>query len=99
MASAPQSYAEHWRQIEATLPPEQRSRTKCRQGRIRPYRPCPPDFREMYIRLGWHYVDAHYGANWRTIARWIDECGRLELKVARAAHVKRVGTTFLHPVK
>ena len=99
MASASQSYAEHWRQIEATLLPEQRSRTKCRQGRIRPYRPCPPDFRERYIEMGWHYVDAHYGANWRTVARWIDETGRQELKEARAAYVRQHGIKPLHPVK
>lgn len=89
-------YAAHWRQLEATLPPEQRSRTKCREGRIRPYRPCPIDFREKYIELGWHYVDAHYRAHWRTIARWIDETGRLELKAARAAYVKAHGLLMMH---
>lgn len=99
MATAPQSYAERWRMIEASLPPEQRSRMKSREGRIRPYRPCPADFRERYIELGWHYVDAHYRAHWRTIARWIDETGRLELKAARAAYVKARGMAYLHVEK
>lgn len=49
--------------------------------------------------MGWHYVDAHYGANWRTIARWIDETGRLDLKEARAAYVKAHGLLMMHPVK
>lgn len=49
--------------------------------------------------MGWHYVDAHYGANWRTIARWIDETGRSQLAADRAAYVKRAGIKFLHPVK
>lgn len=98
-ADQPLSYAEHWRQVEATLSPEQRSRTKSTRGRIRPYRPCPPDFRERYIEMGWHVVDAHYRAHWATIARWIDECGRQELKEARAAYVSERGNVMLHPVK
>jgi hypothetical protein len=53
----------------------------------------------MYIRLGWHYVDAHYNANWRTVARWIDETGRQELKKARAAYVRQHGIHWLHPVR
>jgi len=99
MATAPDSYAERWRQIEATLPPEERSRTKATRGRLRPYRPCPADFRETYIRIGWEEICDHYHAHWSTVARWIDETGRQDLRKARAAHVKRVGTTFLHPVK
>lgn len=98
MASAPQSYAEHCRQVEATLAPEQRSRTKTTRGRIRPYRPCPPDFRERYIEMGWHVADAHYRAHWATVARWIDETGRQELKEARAAYVREHGFVKLHPV-
>lgn len=66
---------------------------------MRPYRPCPPDFAETYVRLGWHYVDAHYNANWRTVARWIDETGRQELKAARAAHVRANGLRLLHVEK
>lgn len=96
---APKNYGERWRELEASLPLEERSRTKSRERRIRPYRQRPPDFRERYIELGWHVVDEHYRAHWRTIARWIDETGRSELKAARAAYVKRKGLTFLHPAK
>ncbi|MBU7587910.1 MAG: hypothetical protein KAF42_01715 [Sphingopyxis terrae] len=96
---APDSYAAHWRKIEAQLSPEQRSRTKCRCSRERPYRTCPRDFRETYIRLGWETIAEHYRTNWRVIARWIDETGRQELRAARSAHVKRHGNVLLHPVK
>ena len=92
-------YAQRWREIEAALPPDQRSRTKCREGRIKPYSPCPPDFRETFIRLGWESIVEHYRTNWRVIARWIDETGRQELKEARAAYVKRTGNYFMHVVK
>ena len=95
----PNSYAEQWRQIEASLSPEQRTRTKARWSRIRPYRPCPPDFRETYICLGWEAIVDHYRTNWRCIARWIDEAGRQELKEARAAYVRAKGPKLLHPVK
>jgi hypothetical protein len=94
---ANESVAERWRRIEASLPPEQLSRQKTREGRIRPYRPCPPDFRERYIEMGWHVVDEHYRAHWRTIARWIDETGRQELKEARTAYVQARGNILLHP--
>lgn len=96
LATPELTVAQRWRQIEASLPPEQLSRMKTREGRIRPYRPCPDDFREKYIELGWHAVDAHYHANWRTIARWIDETGRLDLKEARAAYVKAHGLLMMH---
>jgi hypothetical protein len=99
MATAPDSYADRWRRIEASLPPEQRSRTKTTRGRIRPYRPCPPDFRERYVEMGWQEIAEHYRAHWATVARWIDETGRQKLKAARAAYVRQHGNTLLHPVK
>lgn len=59
-------------------------------GLIRPYRPCPPDFRETYIRMGWDGLDGHYRTNWRVIRRWIilqiaedEAAGRIHLKAAR----------------
>jgi len=96
---AAQSYAAHWRQIEADLPPEEQSQTKNRRGRLRPYRPCPRDFRETYIRIGWQEICAHYHAHWTTVARWIDETGRSQLRADRAAYVSEIGTIYLHPVK
>lgn len=63
-------------------------RVKGREGLIRPYRPCPPDFREVYLANGWDGplgpIDEHYGTNWRCITRWIEECGGDELRAERA---------------
>jgi hypothetical protein len=56
-----------------------------RPGTCRPYRPCPPDFRAVYLAIGWDGIEEHFGANWRTIARWIKESGGDELIAARAA--------------
>ncbi|WP_298196594.1 hypothetical protein [Novosphingobium sp.] len=51
-----------------------------------PYRPCPTDFRETYLRLGQDKaIEEHYRTNWRCIARWIDECGGEELRAERRA--------------
>lgn len=65
-------------------------------GLERPRRPCPRDFRERYIELGWETIAEHYRANWRCVRRWIDETGREELRQARAAHVREHGPTLLH---
>lgn len=65
-------------------------------GRIKPSRPCPHDFRETYVRLGWGEIMEHYRANWRCISRWIDECGRAELKRERSEYVQRHGRQSLH---
>lgn len=65
-------------------------------GLIRPNRPCPRDFRERYVELGWGAIGEHYHASWRCIRRWLLECGRDELKKERAAHVERNGRTKLH---
>ncbi len=54
-------------------------------GITRPYRPCPRDFRETYLRMGWDGIVDHYRTNWRVIRRWIEECGGEELRAARAA--------------
>lgn len=56
-----------------------------RHGTRRPYRPCPPDFREYFLKMGWDGIDEHFHANWPCIARWVRECGDDELRQARAA--------------
>jgi hypothetical protein len=57
-----------------------------RGGTRKPMRPCPPDFREMFLRYGWdRAIEEHYRANWRVILRWIEESGGEELREARAA--------------
>ncbi len=99
MPAARPSYADHWRQIEAGLSGPNLSRTKTRDGRIKPYRPCPPDFRDRFIELGWEDIAEHYATNWRVIARWIDETGREDLRAARAAYVAEHGKRWLHPAK
>jgi hypothetical protein len=58
-------------------------------GLIRPYRPKPGDFREVYIRMGWDGIEEHYGTNTRVIRRWIEEEGRRGLVLDRAAYVER----------
>ena len=55
-------------------------------GMIRPYRPCPHDFRETFLRLGQSKeIEEHYRTNWRVIRRWIEECGGYELRAERFA--------------
>lgn len=65
-------------------------------GRQRPYRPCPPDFRERYIELGWGEILEHYRAGWPVIARWIDQSGQEELKSARREYRLQNGPKYLH---
>jgi hypothetical protein len=54
-------------------------------GLIRPYRPCPPDFRERFLEMGWDGIDEHYRTNWRVIYRWIEQCGGEALRAERRA--------------
>lgn len=54
-------------------------------GLVRPYRPCPDDFRERFLEMGWDGIDEHYRTNWRVIYRWIEECGGEELRAERRA--------------
>ncbi len=54
---------------------------------IRPYRPAPHDFAETFVRMGWgREIEEHYRANYRCIARWVEQCGGEELRRARAEH-------------
>jgi hypothetical protein len=59
-----------------------------------PLRPRPSDFRASFVAIGWGGIEAHYGANSRTIARWIDEEGRDGLTAERAAHVAQVRADY-----
>jgi hypothetical protein len=53
-------------------------------GMTRPYRPCPPDFREVFIELGQsREIEEHYHTNWRVIVRWIGDAGGEDLRAAR----------------
>jgi len=65
-------------------------------GLIRPYRPCPSDFRDRFVELGWQAIGDHYRTNWRVIRRWIAEAGGGELREARAERVREHGRRLLH---
>lgn len=53
-------------------------------GLIRPYRPCPADFRERFLEMGQSKeIEEHYRTNWRVIRRWIDEAGGEALRAER----------------
>lgn len=60
-----------------------------RKGRLLVSFP-PADFRERYIESGWD-CQWDLGIHWRTMCRFIDECGGDELRAARAAYVKARG--------
>lgn len=63
-------------------------------GCVRPYRPAPPDFVEVFLRLGQcTAIEEHFRTNWRCIRRWIEENGGDELRARRAA----ITGAALHP--
>ena len=62
-------------------------------GGVRPYRPKPKDFREVYIRIGWDGIEDHFNTNWRVIRRWIEMEGREGLIAARKAYVAQMQLT------
>ena len=58
-------------------------------------RPCPDDFRERYIELGWE-AQYFYETGWRQMARWLDECGGQELIDARKQWLRENGRNWFH---
>lgn len=52
-------------------------------GLIRPYRPCPDDFRDQFLKMGWDGITDHYRTNWRVVYRWIEESGGDKLRAER----------------
>lgn len=61
---------------------------------VRPYRPAPLDFRDVFLSLGWgKEIIEHYRTNYRCIRRWVEECGGDELRAERA----RVSGGFVRP--
>ena len=54
-------------------------------------RPCPPEFREVYLDIGWDGIIEHFRCNTRCISRWVDESVGDELRAARAEVVKARG--------
>lgn len=49
----------------------------------RPCRPVPADFVEKWPQFGWETAGEEWRCNNRTIQRWIDECGRSMMILAR----------------
>lgn len=56
---------------------------------MRPHRPCPADYRIVYLDIGWDGIADYFGTNWRCICRWIDECGADVLWQARREVVRQ----------
>lgn len=55
-------------------------------GMVRPYRPCPADFRAVFLVMGQSKeIEEHYRTNWRVIRRWIEEAGGDALRAERYA--------------
>jgi len=52
-------------------------------GMVRPYRPCPSDFRDRFLEMGWDGIEDHYHTNTRVIRRWIEQSGGDELRAER----------------
>lgn len=54
-----------------------------RAGTRRPFRPVPSDFPDRWPEFGWAAAPVEWRCHPRTIARWVDECGRDRLVLAR----------------
>lgn len=53
-------------------------------GGTRPYRPCPSDFRERFLEMGFSKeLQEHYRTNWRVIRRWLEQAGGDDLRAER----------------
>jgi len=47
----------------------------------------PDDFELVFVQIGRHLCPEWYGVNMRSIDRWLDECGRDRLRLARREFV------------
>lgn len=54
----------------------------------RPRRRRPADFEQRFVELGWELTPEHYCVHNRSIARWLEECGRARLSAARSEFVR-----------
>lgn len=52
-----------------------------------PLRPCPDDFRVIFVEKGRDSCEAWYRVSRRVVNRWLEECGKDELIARRAAFV------------
>lgn len=51
--------------------------------------PCPPEFRQEFLKGGWRQVERIYGARTDLILKWIGMCGGLAALQAERAAVRR----------
>jgi hypothetical protein len=60
-------------------------------------RPCPPDFVEVYLQIGWDGIEDHYRAHKLVIKRWVAENGGDALKARRreAVRSKRLSRAYI----
>lgn len=54
----------------------------------RPYRPLPRDFEALWPSVGWSGAELVWRAHARTIARWVDTCGRERMVLARKKYLE-----------
>lgn len=57
--------------------------------RRRPYRACPQDFDEKFIRFGWDAIKDELGAHARQIKRWLRDRGEERLIAAREEYLRQ----------
>jgi hypothetical protein len=49
----------------------------------------PPDFAEMFVRLGWEEIEEHYATGQRVVRRWLRQVGEADLIQRRRAYVRK----------
>jgi hypothetical protein len=54
----------------------------------RPRREVPEDFVRRWPQFGWELAGEEWRCNNKTIQRWIDECGRSEMVLARKRYLQ-----------
>jgi hypothetical protein len=59
------------------------------RGHRGPYRKRPKDFEDLWPTLGWSAAEAAFGAHARSIALWVNECGRDRMILARKKWLDR----------
>ena len=62
-------------------------------------RPRPDDFWTTYVDIGKPGCEAYYRAHWKTVDRWVEECGKVRLRAARAEEVARRRQAKKKPAK
>ena len=55
-----------------------------------PRRPMPPDFPDMFVRLGWDAIEDHYDTGQTVVKRWMREAGEQLLIEMRRGYVRKL---------